>query len=548
MLPVIRCAIRTLNVHVPWTEVLPAVGVVSTSSAVPARVRCPVCTGAKLTIYEDTISGGEWHYCFDCHTHGDMVELAAAAWGVAPRAAIRRFSETGCAVPDDRLTPPMLVAYLKQYVDKRKAMTDLWRRMQDYLVKCPSDGLKALQGKFKIASHLSLDRWRAGPGQMVGAYSKAGVEMAFGTAKAKVPQRVFKGSQWTDVLAVPHYDLPGRICGFLFVGRYGREEDSVYKPLSLDAVNGGSGADRVLEGGIGGLWAAYNSRSEFGNNLVATGDPFLALRLQVRNAATADAPLPLVSYYDSPAVRTVTAWQAVDPKRVTFWGWRLTAGLLYQAIISDGNLALSEIDDVTPARVDHYVRDNEPRDIVRRAIKTGKPWQAFLVAWADKVSDGAVADLMIEVEAYDIDFKLLAGLSQRISRFCRSIGRVKNVQLADRKIVIESRGKWWLGETQPRQAIASKAGDAKLVMNATLRIDGTRVAGTGADEVVLYLGRLGYEGEEIAFEIPYTKLLRCPAAELTGVLARHRPGAVLFIAAQWGPRILEAGVRFGQAV
>jgi hypothetical protein len=43
--------------------------------------------------------------------------------------------------------------------------------------------------------------------------------------------RTVVGDGWGELLAIPLSDLPGRISGYLFIGRDGRMEDIVFRPL-----------------------------------------------------------------------------------------------------------------------------------------------------------------------------------------------------------------------------------------------------------------------------------------------------------------------------
>lgn len=543
---------KTLNVHAVWTEVLPALGIPVTSHALPATVRCPLCSGV-LGIYEDTISGGEWHYCFTCGSHGDMIELAAGYWRLTIKATVRKLARKVCLIPEARLTLGMLNSYHKYHVERRERINLMYRSARKYLTTRQSDTLRVLKNKFRLSHTLPNDRWKNGPGQMVGAYTKLGIELAIcSNADENVTRKnhsyIFKGRGWNDILVVPHYSLPGRICGFVFAGRNGEKDDILYhrittgRKVSLDK-------QKPYEAGLGGLWAVYNAQTVFDNHVVAVADTFLALRLQTRNAATSTSPLPLVSYYDSPTIRTRSAWVSLSPKKVTIWGWRLTAGLLCQAIAADADIRITTLDNLSQFSIDHYIRDHEPREIIRSVVKNGKPWRQFLVEWADNVSDADLADLMIELEAYQLDIEQVANLSSRIRKFCSGISKMKAVRLATGVEVFEYKGKWWTNNNGlSKKAVVeyTKGTNSRLIMNATLRINATKIKVRDGKQTAFYEGVLKYDGEEIHFCLPTKKMLAATAAELTMLIAKKRPGAVLFIATQWNRQLLEAGMLFSQ--
>jgi hypothetical protein len=117
---------RSLNVHAPWTEVLSVLGRPPAAGGLPARVACPLCGGPRMAIYEDTISGGAWHYCPDCKHAGDMIGLAAAAWGCGPLAAVRRLAAAGLAFPAEALTEAAVARYVADHPAYHARMLKFW--------------------------------------------------------------------------------------------------------------------------------------------------------------------------------------------------------------------------------------------------------------------------------------------------------------------------------------------------------------------------------------------------------------------------------------
>ncbi len=541
--------LRTLNVHTPWTEVLAAVDapVAPDQQALPARVRCPVCAGHRLGIYDDTISGGAWHYCFDCRRGGDMIELAAAAWGVSPGVAVRRLAAEGFPIPEGLTDAATIKKYTTTYPRKRARMLDLFVEAAKYLPRAGGQALTHLRTRFRLAADIPAERWLAGPGNMVGAYPYMKVELAFypkgmdtGRFTVSPWRRVFPGRGWGDVLVVPHHDLPGRVCGFTFVGRGGEAADRRFKATRPRL------AGRPAEGGLTCFWAVDNSHGMLGEHVVACDDTFLALRLHVRHFATARTALPLVAFTDTPDVRTERAWQALGGKTPVFWGWRVTPGLVYQAVRAEGKLVLSDLTEVTPARVDHFVRNNEPRALLKKLVEAARPWRSFLIDWAERVNDGLVAELLLGLEGYGVRLSDLTALGPRFAQVMGMRGRPREVMVG-KYVVVEKDGKWWTGEkassTGRRGGIPST-----LIMNATLRIDGTETRPTGhKTPSVYYRGRLTYQGTEIPFVTPVRSVGDKIAvrARLQTALAIAKPGALLYTASGWGGRrLIEAGTLF----
>lgn len=540
---------RTLNVHVPWTEILGSLDAATAANSLPARVQCPLCNGPRLTIYEDTISGGCWHYCFDCRSAGDMIELAAATWKVSPAVAVRRLvSEYQCPIPEDRTNADTVNKYVVGHPQYRTKMLDLWNKSSDYLRSCHSPVMRGLREKFRLESQLSETRWREGPGKMFGAYPHVAIEKVFCPNsiignRCVTNTRTFKGRGWSDIMVIPHFDLPNRICGFLFVGRAGNPEDQIYRTPWL--INHGKPACGMppAEGGLACLWTAYEPRNQLAGHVVAVADPFLALRLQIRHYNASKLPLPLVAYRDAGRVRTMQAWKSIESRVPVLWGWRLTASLVYQAIVSNGKLAITALNDTSRQKIDHYVRDNDPLDVLRRVVKKSRPWKEFLANWADESDDGAVEELLFGLESYGITRTQLADLSPRIAALARGREEPRSVTLG-KDTIVERDGKWWK-LAKPWDKFSETPGS--LIMNATARITGTaiRKCQHTDTEVLNYVGSVTFDGHEYPVSVPMSYVKdRAPTA-FQMAISRHRPDAVLYVAPLWRYRIVHAAMLFG---
>jgi len=539
---------RGLNACIPWNEILTAIGYPCENNySFPVRTRCPLCDGANLVIYKDNISSGTWHYCFSCGSAGDTIELAAKYWQVPPSVAVRRLAKADCPVPEEQLTVEALTAYTEDYVDYRMRFKAFFKKAGKYLPKANSRVLRSLLTKYRIHSVLSSARIDANLSHMIGAAHYAEVERMFavnqeraqnlqtGKVSAFVSKKLFSGftiGKWTDVLVVPFNDLPGRVCNVLFVGRDGTPEDHVYRHLDLKGKNV---KGQCREGGLACYWALENSKAMFSNHIVVTGDPFLALRLHARYFAVANVALPLVAYCDTPQYRTQKVWEALDTRVPVFWGWQLTPSLVYQAICANGKIHLTDMGgSITQARIDHYIRDNDPRGLVRQIIRHSKPWREFLCDWGNnKAQNGALEALLLGLEVYKVDRELLASISYRIRSLLRP--PVKNKEFViDKKRIVERNGKWWLVDNETTH----------LVMNALLRIDATCVR----SGVSYYRGRLIYERKTINFELPTESLIQKPFVALTALLAEHAPGAVLFVEPRWLSKLVPAATAFAGAI
>ncbi len=225
---------ETLNVHVPWTLAFARViGIPYFGPVVPARSRCPSCKHGVLHIYQDPANTGYWSYCEGCQKAGDLVELAASAWGLQPDAALVRLHDLGFPIPEEAITPARLENYLVYHIQYRSRMAALWKGAQKHLIRYPTGRICLLRDRLRLQEASGPEAWREGPGHLLGSLPTAAVEKCFcpkaaGTGGQKPERayncnpsarRVFKGKGWDDVLVIPFYDLPERFSGFLFVGR-----------------------------------------------------------------------------------------------------------------------------------------------------------------------------------------------------------------------------------------------------------------------------------------------------------------------------------------
>lgn len=541
-------SIRTLNVHAPWAQTLAALDVRVETHGLPARVRCPLCSGPRMTIYEDNIYGGGWHYCFDCDSRGDMIDLAAAVWQVSTPVAVRRLRDAGLPFPDEAVETTVLARHVADHVQKRQRITEFIEKAGAYFYKTGGRTLALLRDRFRLDSDIPQDRWLRGPANVVGAYPHVWCEKVLmpGSvvgSRCVSAARAFKGRGWGDVLVVPHYDLPGRACGFLFVGRGGDKADRLFRHMAP------AGMRRVgyAEGGLACHWAIHNSHGMCGDHVVACGDPYLAVRLHIRHFAVARTALPLVAYHDGTAARTLRAWQSLVHKVPVLWGWRMTPALLFQAMQADGKLCLTELQDTTQKRIDHFVRNAEPRTIVKRIVKEAKPWREYLRDWGDRVTDGMVEDLLVGIETYGIDPGVFRDVGPRFASLARVAARPRLVRV-QRSRILERDDQLWFRASETAARDKDRDADPVLIMNASLRLDGSEVRQVQGEETLFYRGQLLHAGDAIPFEVPALSLRKNMANTLELILARNKPGSLLYVAEGWQAKILAACLAFSSGI
>lgn len=531
----------TLNAHVPWTKVLSAIGVPTDTMALPAQTRCPLCDGVHLHIHHDSISGGAWHYCFDCKSSGDMIELAAAYWNTDITTAVHKLYAAGLPLSEKYITAEGIARYRKCYVKRRRTIKKLWLRSQEYMLSNESPQISFLREKFRVHTQIPNTRWKIGPGNMIGAFRSLDIEKAFNASgvidgRCVSPDRVFKGGKWKDVLVVPYHDLPDRICGFLFIGRHGERQDFIfYNPRLATRV----APHHYREAGLACFWAVEHSHNMCGDHIVACGDAMLACRLHLRHFNQANTALPLVAYYDGSRARTVQAWKAIRSKIPVIWGWRMTASLVYQAMLSFGKIAITELISTKRERIDHFVRNADPTVIIKRVIKKAKPWKQAVYEWSERVDDGQLETLITGLSVYGISHEEIATIGPRFANLTSVQNRQREVVVGNR-VIVEHDGQWWLATYNTTRTHDRRFDQASLIMNATMRIDRT----SENDNQLCYVGRIIHRGVVTKFEIPINRMHNYTIATLTSLVAKSAAGATLYIASGYGSVVVDAAKLF----
>lgn len=483
------------NVYLTWSRrFAQAVGIPYSGPMMPARTTCPLCQGNQFRVYEDVAGKGNWYSCLDCQGNGDLIELAAAVWGMQPDTALIRLREIGLPLPEEIVAPDRLDDYLVQHIQYRRHMQQAWQQARECWNQSRSPAISSLRARFRLNNDNPREQWVAGAGQLIGCLPCSYVEKLFCPKSADTGSqhpfhgygcnpsagRVFKGKGWDEVLTIPYYDLPERISSFLFIGRQGGEEDCVFRVLRHGFSRG-----TVPEAGI--AWLPIIMRQPLSRTFVAVSDPLLALRMQVRHTQTSLHLLPLLAWHDGPQARTAAAWKVLEGRTVVFWASRLDHQVLHQAIQANGHLAVMEMENGTNP---NSLLRNSPADLVRRIINQAKPWRQALRDCIDQWSEGVIEDLLLR----------LLPLGHSLQKLCEDLGSPEQlVRLFERperertarigKVwVIEHEGSWYVGPSRRRH-------DPILISDAILRLDNVIVKeGQG-----FYSGRILFRGEELPF-------------------------------------------------
>jgi hypothetical protein len=476
---------KILAVHAPWTAVASVLGIPLPGNALPMVVGCPICNGTRLHVYRDTIKGCEYHYCFDCKSKGDTIQLLARAWEMSEETALIKFSRLR-PVADNATMLDEITAYTERHLDYQASVDQLWTHAQQFPTRSPTPAVVHLLHRFKLHVDATSDRWKHAGVQLLGALPCKTVAGYLKPNTEYIHQHppIFRGRHWSDVLVLPFQDLPNRICALFMVGRSGSDaSDRVMLPLRL-RLNKLASADV----GLYGLPSVLDNPSTEGV-VFALRDPLLVARLQFRHLNSATRLLPIVAWHDSAVGRTRDAWSVIQDRRIIFWAWKLDAATLTQAIRANGLITVAGPEQPTEGHIDHYVREYAPRELLRRLAKHARAWRVVLRDWVDDNTDGVVEDFLTRAGQHGIDVRWL--VEQLPSDAQARLHGFIFPQDQETTVVDD----WRIRETVDGWSVYSAPRKRwELVFNAILRID--RI-----DEDFVCHGRLIYQGKEVPLTI-----------------------------------------------
>ena len=378
----------SLNIHVPWHELAAVLGLPLNSQALPAETDCPLCQGSRLSIYHCNTRAGDWHYCFDCQHSGDLIELAAAAWGCNLPEAVSRLAYEGINIPVESLTEPEVSRYIELHIGKHHRINQLWEKAQKYLLGGRSPVLRKLRTKLVLTDSLPAERQKIHIPLCLGGVKAPDIRKAAFPGQVKPSdggERIYTGTGWTDVLMIPFYLTPKQVSGFCCIGREGRREDRfMWFPMATAL----GVKKREREAGLAGLQWLPENRD---NYVIALSDPILMTRIQIKNYHTAMQSLPLVAWYTGEQGHTAN-WSTLHGKRLIFWATQPSPELLVHCCNTEGELVFLGPSD--KKLMSKWLRKNPPRDLVNRLVEKAQPWKEALQSWARKQIAQKVARLL----------------------------------------------------------------------------------------------------------------------------------------------------------
>jgi hypothetical protein len=476
----------SLNRHLDWASVLDALAADRDDTPfLPARAACPLCYSArKLQVMQDPLLGGAWYRCVACDFAGDAIELAAAAWGVSPKLAARKLLGGEPPPGTEATLDEQLAAYLKRVLAVRRRAAAFWESCRvpgPVIIEPGTEDVLAAMG---VPGTCDGASWRDRGGRFVGFSTRtlaeeylsptaARTQRLIGANRTHLRTLTFRGPSWKGLVVVPYEDLPGRIAGFLFVGREARPQDRIYR--SVFPANPARCRN---------LHAAMLGTSAAGTPVLVMPEIGDALRLQLRRVSDGSPPLPIVSPRLEGAARG--AWPYPFKRRYVVWDPRDPVRAVAVAGLCGGEISVNA--PHTKSVKDYIV--NQTADAVYdgcRAMRKSR--DAFVERLASEAPE-AVEELAADGVLSRSDLADLAARcgereSEVISGLLDGPSAAKSV-LVNQREYREEGGRW--------------LANGRVVCDFVIRVD--RVIYQESRGRGLFEGRVIHAGREIPFLAP----------------------------------------------
>jgi hypothetical protein len=325
-----------------------------------------------------------------------LLELVAETLETTLFNAAITLSQGGDEFPAGTLTPETVTQYDQNFLVARDRLDAFWATCQQHLANDHVE-VRHILRKFNFRKELRGETWIAHGGRYIGACSALEAVQAFCPKADKTTQhasRVFRGKNWDGVVVIPFHDLPGRICGFLFIGRDGNGSDFVYRNISQAHHRSGG----PLETGLAmydTLWKK-TATTVFNNTTFVIDNVLMAMRLQLQHMNDHTLPLPLVATYNVKAKTTRTnrdmqlaseaVWRSQPHRRYIFWSPKLAAATIDMASHVGGKVFVGYADAV-PSRL-------LPVAQLRKVYKKAERWEAALENALTSQSDSGITNTL----------------------------------------------------------------------------------------------------------------------------------------------------------
>ena len=474
----------SIHTHVDWQQWMRVFDLPVTSAALPLRTTCPVCATGSLLLYDDPIGGGQWAWCRDCRIAGDLIHIASRVWNCDTAVTVKRLvRHHGFQIP---LQANSVDLYTRNCHKPLRVGRRLWDASQRYFAKSNTQ-LRHKVHQLGCPVPDQSTRFQQLHGQLIGAAKSLDLELALfprghrpkrsSPGKVSLSGKLFKGDNWSEVLVLPRWSLPGRLAGFTFA-RGWTEKDTV--PYYFGD-----------EGGLAFHPLTMLPRTKDERRIIATRNLRLFMQMQCRQLTLEGQPLPLV-HWVSGQHATDTAWSMFRGLELTLWEPKITATVLIAAYRLNCHISVSEGGLAHQDRGGSLAREQVPSEVTAAVLRGAKPWHEVLSLLIRQLDDEALQTLLSELQQKRVDVpQMLVSCSipaqQRVRTLAGDTFEHRSLSI-NRQLLVERDGHWYCRE---------RHGSGELVADAILKID--RVVYRQRRQQTLYQGRIIYRQKEVTF-------------------------------------------------
>jgi hypothetical protein len=483
----------------------------------PARCKCPLCDKQRLTIFDDYTLGGQWHYCWDCHTCGDNIELAAKCWDVDIPSAIAKLEAIGCEFGG--MANELGIHNYRNVLKRREEINSFWTKATDGQLFKNADATHLLN-KLYLRKDIPLD-WRAETiGRIIGVATREAVESLFYDEvtetrhRTVTGKRVLVGSRWKDVLVLPFYDMPGRIGNFQFIGRNcNPESDFIFKSVTWSPAK-----EIQTDAGLFYHPALLGRRNTA--VLIAMRDLGDTLKLLVKGMALHRKPMPIVHWYDSLQNKTQSSWDTFKGQRISFWMSDIDATTIRQAIAIDAEICTPAIIGKDPKQIREAFYRLQPDEVMLTMKQRSRHWAPALARIFKDLNDNQLEGLLLQLNLTPHRKGILLkachnSIAERVISLTHreAVGRTVSI---DSRNIEERSNCWYL--------INRKSGQEELIIDAALRID--KVIHHKSANRSFYRGRILYGKKSVAYCVEREVVEKDPFKWMQGYMIENHLGLI----------------------
>jgi len=423
-----------------------------------------------------------------------MIRLAGKTWKVGTTETLKRLVVAQIGLSEAVLSPGVISDYERDYVLYPDRLDAFWKQCQLEHGKAATPELRVLQRKFNARGG---DDWMEKGGQLLGSSTKMAVDKTLhpkkvagwmkATADLKVrgyPSRIFTGPNWKDLLVLPFNDVPGRICGFLFIGRNGELLQGDYVYRSLTNLAAGSMTDN--EAGLAMLSSlSHGSHPRLGNTGFCISDPHLAILLQMRHRKDRRRPRPIVASWSDDKHETEKIWDWLGHEDMICWAARDPIAAILNAKRCHGKVALLAVPaGELAANMQHYT----PTEWLVRMKAAARSWHVALRRYLVEASKTDVEAAFLRLGMHGRDLvEFIQGCDKELRERLEHIEQTRTLSSQikfESKWVFEKADGWYLTKGEDR------------ICNAIVRIEQVL---TTMDHIAYYRGTIKFESKLYAF-------------------------------------------------